>query len=374
MSRQMRLKQLLVQVHKLLLGFYPSAFRVQFSDEMQAVFMSRLDEQDGEHPLRLFWRELYQFPGSALKVHLRGWRRYMGSNGFYNQESLPRIELLAAMIIFLLPLFSLFAITGISLPVWTNYITLVLFWGCIFFALGLGIAKRLPGWSLPYLGFLLMIGQVLSPIFPGLVTWIYPYFLGTFGAMSHWPIPIRLIYSGIFEFIGALTVLLGAFILVNILRLFPYTRAVWKRIRADWTQLSFMMYGGLVFYIILAFDEYQYEDLWKFGAWACLALGAWLYLRGKGRWQRILALVGGTTFAYWIVALAKWVLVPLQKWPTGYPIAPTEASRWVETGSALMSWIFFLGILCASALTDWLPPLPEPISAEESNPARTQAA
>jgi len=37
-----------------------------------------------------------------------------------------------------------------------------------------------------------------------------------------------------------LTVLLGAFILVNILRLFPYTRAVWKRIRADWTQLSFM--------------------------------------------------------------------------------------------------------------------------------------
>jgi hypothetical protein len=370
MSRQMRWKRLVAGIYRLLLRFYPSAFREQFGEEMQIVFASALEEKDGEHPLRLFWRELRHWPGLVLKAHLRGRRRHTASN----EKPLPRRELLAAMIIFLLPLFSQFGITGISLPEWTNYIILILFWGSIIFSLGLAIAKRLPGWSLPYLGFLLMIGQVLTPIFPGLAAWMYPYFLETFGARSHWPIPISILYSGIFEFFGVLMILLGALILVNLLRLFPYTRAVWKRIRADWTQLSFMMYGGLVFYIMLTFDEYRYEDLWKFSAWACLALGAWLYLRGKGHLQRILALGGGTTAAFWIVALAKWMLIPLQKWPTGYPIAPSEVTRWVSTLDTLVSWLFILGILIAPALTNWLPPYPEPIPADGDNSVNTQTA
>jgi len=371
MSRKMRLKRLAAQIYKLMLGFYPCAFRTQFRDEMQAVFMSTLDEQDGLSLFRLFWRELRQWPGSVLKAHLRGWRKSMESNGFYNQKSLTRSELLAAMVIFLLPLFSLPGITGINLPAWTNYALLIFFWGCILFALGLGIAKRLPGWSLPYLGFILMLGLVLSPI-SNQVGRIYPFFLDTFGPRTGWPIPISVIYAGIFEFALALTVLLGAFFLVNLLRLLPYTRAVWSRIRTDWTQLSFLIYGGLVFYIILAFDEYRFEVLWKFCAWACLALGAWLYLRRKSQVRRIYALLGGATAAFWTVALAKWTLIPLQKWPTGYPIAPTVASRWVETGSALISWVFVLGILCAPALTNWLPPLPERNTGEEIDSTNAQ--
>jgi len=124
MNRQMRLKRLVARVYRLLLGVYPSVFRTKFGDEMQAVFTSVLEEQGGESHLRLFWRELRHWPGSVLKAHLRGWRRHMESNG----NPLPRRELLAAMIIFLLPLFSLFAVTGINLPEWMNYIILVLFW------------------------------------------------------------------------------------------------------------------------------------------------------------------------------------------------------------------------------------------------------
>ena len=368
MNRQIRLKRLIAQIYRLLLRFYPPAFQASFGDEMQAVFMSTLDEKDGASPLRLFWRELRHWPGSALRACLREWRRTMISN----ENLLPKWDLLAAMIIFLLPLFSLFAVTGISLPEWTNYIILVLFWGSILFALGLAIVKRFPGWSLPYLGFALMLGQVLSPLFPGLASWVYPYFLKTFGANSRWPIPVSVFYAGLFEFVGMLTLLLCAFVLVNLLRLLPYTRAVWGRVRADWTQLSFMLYGGLVFSIMLMFDEYRYEELWKFSAWACLALGAWLYLRGKGR-KRIFALLGGATAALWIVALAKWLLVPLQKWPTGYPIAPSLTSRWVETGDTLMIWLFFLGILVAPALTKWLPPLPDPVSVENENRGKPQA-
>jgi hypothetical protein len=367
-SDKMKLHHVLTRAYRLLLALYPSAFRAEFVEEMQAVFASVLEEQCGEHHWQLFWRELRHWPGSVLKAHLRARRRNMASYGFKNQMPLPRIELLAAMIIFLLPLLSLFEETGISLPDWTNYIILVTFWGSILFALGLAIAKRFPGWSFSYLGFALMLGQVFTPIFPRMASWIYPHFLEAFGANSRWPISISVIYAGIFDFLLALIILLGAFILVNILRLLPYSRPVWRSIHADWTQLSFMLYGGLVFYIMLAFDEYRYENLWKFSAWTCLALGAWLYLRGKGQVQRILALLSGTTVALWIVALAKWMLVPLQKWPTGYPIAPSVTSRWVETGDTLLFWLFMMGVLIAPALTKWLPPSPDPVAVEEGNP------
>lgn len=373
MSRQVRWQQLVVRAYQRLLKLYPARFLAEFGQEMQAVFTSALEERGGEHPLRLLWRELRHWPGSVLKAHLRARRRNMTSNGFNGEKPLPRQELLAAMIIFLLPLFSLLAITEVNPPQWTDYVLLVTFWGSILFALGLAIAKRLPGWSLPYLGFVLILGVFLSPSWK-IWEWLYPIFINTFGARSSWSVSISVLYAGIFDFVFALTVLLGALILVNLLRLLPYTRVVWERIRADWTQLSFMIYGGLVLYIMLTFDEYRYEDPWKFSAWVCLALGAWLYLRGKGRKRRILALLGGATGAFWIVALGKWILVPLQMWPAGYPIAPSVTSHWVETGDAFLTWLFFLGILVAPALTKWLPPLPDPLPAEEGNPGNMPAA
>jgi hypothetical protein len=336
---------------------------------MEAVFKSVLEEQSGEHPLRLFWRELRHWPGSVAKAHLRGRRRNMT----LNEKPLPRQELLAAMTIFILPLFSLFAVTGLSLPQWTDYILLVIFWGGILFALGLAAARRLPGWSLPYLGFAVMLALVASPYWT-VWEWIYPIFINAYGARVTWSIPVRIFYVGVFEFILSTSILLSAFLLVNLLRLPPYTRAVWKRIREDWTQLSFMLYGGLVFYIVLAFDEYRYNDPWKFAAWVFLALGAWLYLRAKGQKQRIHRLVLGATCAMWTVSLAIWVLIPLQAWPTGYPIAPSEATRWVATSEALLGWLFILWMLYAPSLIKWLPPLPESVPPEDEGSANTRTA
>ena len=291
----------------------------------------------------------------------------MPANGFFDEKPFSRSELLAAMIIFLLPLISILTITDSSLPQWINYIVLVLFWGCIIFAIWLAIAKRIPRWSLPYLGFASIIGIIL--IGPDRFwSWIYPYFLQTFGPMSNWPIPIRIIYAGIFGFIMSFMTLLGALVLVNLLRLLPYTRGVWQRIRTDWTQLSFMLYGGLVFSIMLAFDEYSYEELWKFMSWMSLALGAWFYLRTKGQKKRILALLGGATGAMWIVAIAKWVLIPFQKWPTGYPVAPSEATRWVAVGSEIINWVLILIMLIAPALLSFLPQAPSPAISKGEDP------
>jgi len=87
-----------------------------------------------------------------------------------------------------------------------------------------------------------------------------------------------------------------------------------------------------------------------------------------GVWQRILALIGGATGAMWMVALAKWALIPLQKWPTGYPVAPSEATRWVETGGAMIGWVWILIMLVAPALLNLLPQAPSPILSKEEDP------
>jgi hypothetical protein len=295
----------------------------------------------------------------------------MGSNGFVEEKPLLRIELLAALIIFLLPLlwplFGTLAATGNSLPRWVDTTVLVLLLGVVLSALGLAIVKGLPRWSLSYLGFVLMLGFILS-WYDRIWGWIYPFFIQSFGPRSYWPLPIRILYVAVFDFIFFFSILLGALILVNLLRLLPHTRGVWQRIRADWTQLSFLLYGGLVISTMLLFDEYHHDSVWHFVAWSCLALGAWLYLRAKRQKQRILALICGATGAMWIVALAKWVLIPLQKWPTGYPVSPSEATRWVEVGSAMIGWVWILVMLLAPALLSLLPQSPDPIDSSERGP------
>jgi hypothetical protein len=365
---------LTTRIYRALLALYPPEFRAEFGEEMQDVFTAALTEarhRGGERPWRLFWREIRGWPGSVLWEHLRARRRKMTSNGFVEEKPLPRIELLAALIIFLLPLliplFGILAETGSRLPRWVDISVLVLFLGAMLLVLGWAIVKGVPRWSLSYLGFIVMLGLLLSR-YDHILGWLYPFFTQSFGPRSYWSLPVRILYVAVFEFIFFCSILLGALILVNLLRLLPHTRGVWQRIRADWTQLSFLLYGGLVINIVLMFDEYHYADLWRFMAWICLALGAWLYLRAKRQKQCILALICGATGAMWIVALAKWMLIPLQKWPTGYPVSPSEATRWVEIGSAMIGWVWILIMLLAPALLSLLPQAPDPAISSERDP------
>ena len=292
----------------------------------------------------------------------------MHSNIFIAEKPLLRSEWLAAMFIFLFPLLvpiiGYLASTGITIPKWLDYFILILFGGMVIFALGLAIVKGLPRWSLSYLGILLMLGIILAR-YDRIWSWIYPHFIQSFGARSSWPLTVRISYVGVFEFIILFSILLGGLILVNLLRVLPYSRGVWQRIRADWTQFSFLFYGGLVFGILLVFDEYHYDQIWQLLAWICLALGAWIYLRVHKQNQRILALMGGATGAMWIVAIAKWVLIPYQMWPAGYPVSPSPAIRWVETSSAMISWVLILIMLLAPALLNLLPTSPSQNVQEE---------
>ena len=293
----------------------------------------------------------------------------MFSNRPLTEKPLTRSELLAAMMIFLLPMISIFLTIWLLLPQWANIILVIIFWGCIIFAVGLAIVKKLPRWSLSYLGFLIAVGLVLSRFDQAWTSWIYPIFIESYGPRSMWPLGIRIIYSGIGALVYAFSLLLGALILVNLLRLIPFTRRIWQRIRADWTQLSFLIYGSLVFLISIAFEEYQYDEIWKIGAWVSLAIGGWLFMRAKVQKQRILTLIGGTTGALWIVAIGTWVLIPLQDWESRYSLITMQNLRWTDTSMILIGWICFLLVMIAPALLNFLPQTPPPDVQENVVPA-----
>jgi len=360
----------MMRVYRALLSFYPPAFRCEFSDEMQGVFAAALAES--QKPVNrkiwhLFLREVCDWPGAVLQEHLRAGRRKMFSHQL-DEKSLPRGELLAAMLIFVLPLLSIFATKIISLPRSMDFLLLALFWSAVLFAVGLAAVRGVPGWSLPYLGFVLMLGLIVIR-YDRVWSWIYPIFIRLFGARVDWPVVVRILYVGTFGFIVLFSFLLIALILVNLLRLLPFTRHIWQRVRADWTQLSFMLYGGLVFGIMVTFEEYRYEEIWKLAAWLCLALGAWGYLRARIQKRRFLALLCGASGAMWVITLAKWVLIPYQKWPAGYPISPSIINRWTETGGTLIGWLCVLAALAAPALLNLFPAASGPDIIEGEDPA-----
>jgi hypothetical protein len=348
-------------LYRSLLAFYPRGFRSVFGEEMQDDFQTALTETQRAGGLgvwQLLWREFRHWPGSVWREHLRARRMKMPSNGFVDEKSLTRSELLAAMVIFLLPMLSISLTRWLYLPQWIQVVLTFLFWGCTIFSVGLAVARRMPRWSLSYLGFLLIISIIIFGQFDRAWTWTYPYFIQSFGPRSMWPLGIRIIYGagGVLTFI--FSILFGALILVSFLRLFPYTRIIWQRIRTDWTQLSFLLYGSIVFLVIFAFEEYRYDDIWKLAAWASLAVGAWLYLRAKGQKQRILTLICGATGAMWIIAIGTWVLIPLQDWQERYSLISMQDLRWTDTSIAIIGWICILLAMMAPALLNFLPHTP----------------
>ena len=71
--------------------------------------------------------------------------------------------------------------------------------------------------------------------------------------------------------------------------------------------------------------------------------------------KRFLTLVGGATVAMWIVAIGRWIIVPMQSWPM-----ILESERWFETVYTIGSWIITIAALIAPASFNLLPPSPRP--------------
>jgi len=335
---------------------------------MEMVFEIGIRNAVKEGERNLIWcicRELKGWLTSVLREHFVARRNKMTKTS--DQFHLKSNELVAALTIFLIPALAalLVEIVGIAkMPAWAGSILGITFLGSIIVPLIWAIIRGFPRWSPPYLGVLLVVFTYYVP-FWGVWGLIYPFVTRWLGSMYTWPLSSRIFIQGIQAAIIWSLVLLSTLILVSILRIFPHTRALWERIRHDWTQLSFFMYGGLVVHIIFIFDEYQKDEPWLIATWLVLAVGSWLYLHSREQFQRILILLCGATLAMWIVTTGKWFLVPHQNWGPWFERFPPETERWFESGRTIADWLCFVVALLIPALLNLLPKKPKTGSNED---------
>jgi hypothetical protein len=353
------------------LFLYPFKFRKEFGEEMELVFnLSALSAmQNGWQILiEYFWRELKDWPTSIFREHLKARKNKMTESS--DSVSVKSSELLAALTILLIPalVYLLLKIVGNIMvdhvPQWIGVSLGSILLGSLIAPLILAIIRGFPRWSPPYLGALLVIftfyglfWKVWGQVYPSVTHWL--------GSMDSWSLQVRIFVQGMQAALIWLLMLLSILILVSILRLLPHTRTLWERIRQDWTQFSFFLYGGLVVHIILIFDEYQLDEPWLIAAWLVLTAGCWLYLYYREQNQRILILLGGATLAMWIVAAGKLYLVPLQNWEPWFERYPPETECWFESGRTIADWFCLVIALLIPLLLNLLPGKQNTTSQEE---------
>ena len=353
------------------LNLYPSDFREEFGKEMEIVFKTEAKraEQNGIQNLnRYLWQEFKDWPMSVLREYLQSRRTNMTEPS--NQFPLKPSELLAALTIFLIPALAALLVEIVSIekmPEWAGPSLGIVFLGSLMIPLILAIIRGFPRWSPPYLG-VLLVGLIFFGPFWVVWGWVYPSVMRWFGNMYTWTISVRIFVQGLQAALIWLLVMLATFLLISLLRLIPHTRPLWKRVRQDWTQFSFFLYGGLVVHVILMFDEYQRDEPWLIAAWLVLAAGCWLYLHSNEPTQRILILLCGASLAMWIVAVGKWYLVPLQDWGPWFERYAPETERWFESLRTLADWFCLVIALLIPSALNLLPKKVTPPQ-EELNPA-----
>jgi hypothetical protein len=362
--------RIIVGSYALSLKLYPAEFRADFSEEMKFVFAKAIDEvsNDPSKMLIIFGREMWDWPGSIWQAHMetkKGGSRM--DNEINPSTALTKKEITIAMTLYILPAIPaiLTLIFGyqpaINRLMAGFYLTLMAFITIILIG---GIIKGFPRWVMPFLGILVTAIVILEPswriweLFYQSVMQIIGYYTKT--------LQVRVLYSTLRVGFVWFCVFVGAVILVLLLAIWPRTRRLVKSIHQDWTLFSFMLYGGVVFALELVFEEYAYDELWKIACWGCLALGAWVYLKSSSTRNQILSLVIGVTLTYWIAAVGKWHLVPIQTWGAFHG-HQYELYSWFEFWSTLGEWGWVILFMLAPALLTLMPRAQEAIisSADE---------
>jgi hypothetical protein len=210
-------------------------------------------------------------------------------------------------------------------------------------AIILGFFKGLPRWFLPSFGILLTFCIFLLNS-AWLLNRVLPFFINN---ESPWILKIMAFGLSMWG-----TLLLASALIVLLSAVWPPLRPFYERVRADWTLLSFCLYGASLVALLLTFDDYINEELYVFLAAASLALGGWGYLRSQHPWSRLLALSAGLTGAMAVAAAGKAILFTSSTWP--YPRYNFTWQSEVMSTIALWGWLMLL--ILAPAILAFLRP------------------
>jgi hypothetical protein len=294
---------------------YPCVYRAEYGLEMEWVFERAIEQASRRGTaalLRLIARELWTLPGSIVREHQRGKRKQAMIERTQSVREKRALrsgggswrEVLAALAPFLLlgivpSLLGLSPLSG-RLGIVVGIAVLSILGGSVLAFGILGLVKGLPRWVLPYGGILLatvtasglgfLLWKLQSPFWPP-------------KAKDHW-FARHVAYQGV---IWSGIVILPS-VLVMIAALLSPLQPIYRRIRHDWTLVSFGLYGSALPALVLSFDDYRRVEPYMLAAMILLAVGGWLYLRGERPWQRVLSLIGGLTLAMAVGAAGRAIL------------------------------------------------------------------
>lgn len=367
--------QVLVWIYSRLLRLYPRQYRAEYGEELQTVFSLVANEtaqQGAFSVIRLGWRELRDLPGAAIRQH---WQERMESIQRRKQKMktitnvLPTFEsaswregLVTTTPFLLLGLTSLVHYLAYSLnptpPRWWGFITeFVLYLITMLLLFVLGVIKGLPRWSLPYAGLigsflsLASEGKIINQVLYSWGPWIFLHYRG--------PWIVRQIYNQGIIWLSLLVIVVFTVLIAAVWR--PL-RPFYRRIRDDWTLLSFGLYGATLVGLLLTFDDYPYNEPYTVVASLILAAGAWVYLRSAHPWQRFLALFAGVTLSMAVAATGKGVIY-IYHWP-----GRRHFTWQTEVLGTVILWGWLVVMILIPALLTLLPRPNKPLQAGQPVP------
>lgn len=337
----------LIHGYLALLRCYPADYQEAYAEELDYAIRQAAEaaaQQGRKALLRLALRELRDLPGAALSAHWREWRGKMLRTrpGTY----LPGGPLAWWMLVGVFaPFFVASMAADLSssvwrFPGWINWLGIVmgiLGLGVLILTWVLGLIKGFPDWSLPSLGLGFF---VLTYLIDGGVGRLYEFF-----HIIQWPdsrleqILIVILRSFLF--------LLPALVMAIIVLLL--SRPFYRRVRQDWSLLSFLFLGVAIPPFIMN-DPYQHLAPFEIAALLTLAIGAWIFLKWCTPWQRLETLVLALTLATGIYAMGIYIAYPLEDWAqfSSFP-------RWWEAIYPLLGVPAILVLICLPAILALFP-------------------
>jgi hypothetical protein len=296
----------------ILLKLFPRGFSSIFGEEMVCVFEAVLEEADRKGRVAILWavlRELGCLPLEALRLHLSGDKSLPGLRSTGWEGPPTRKEGLLMLGLFALPILGLFYQHAVF---FSARRLVYLACGVVLGVVLVGFLKGFPRWSLPYLGLVLATASFVLIMECGADT-LSPQVMEKLGFLPQTAdarLVIEVLWSGMLW--------LGLFALtgmvLGLLALLKRCQVLLQRIRQDWTLVSYILYSGVLAALGLSFSRHFAKNIYAVASIACLALGAWLFLRSPRAWQRLLALLGGLTLAVSMAAAGQWPLHPLDTW------------------------------------------------------------
>ncbi len=348
--------RMLLALYRALLRLYPPAFRARFGAEMEDVFVAALAEaRDPLAAAALCVRELRDLPAAALAERAAERRnerrdRMAALPPAHHTSRREMAGVLVLVVVYgILP-----AAINLLIPYWEPpQSSAWLFAAVLLTPVAIlplvALWRGMPRWSLPLFGF----GLALLSAYQ-----VGGAFERTGFGQIRWTDSIYLV-----QFVFAFTIWIGApllgFAFYGVCALLPPLRGFARRVHADWTLLSFTLYGGGLFVLIVTLDDYNYDGPWMIASSLCLAAGAWAYLHAKSKNRKIAALLLGFLGAMAVAAVGKALLYPIQSYGQHFTVRS-------EVNSTLMHALWFAAGMLAPALLTLLPPPP---AAQEADPA-----